>query len=70
MMLRGIRRRLEEDPVLKVGIVAMTLALALAGVAGLYAFTEEPRQAVAAKSSRESTLGPLVRSDPDTDPWV
>ncbi len=70
MVLRGIRRRLAEDPLLKVGLVAMTLAFALAGVVALYVFTEGPRQAVAAKSSRESTLGPLVRSDPDTDPWV
>ncbi len=70
MGLRGIRRRLAEDPLLKVGLVVMTLALALAGVASLYVFTEEPRQAIAARSSGESTLGPLVRSDPDTDPWV
>src|SRR5919112_1686245 len=70
MGLRGIKRRLAEDPLLKVGIVAMTLALALAGVVSLYVFTEEPQQAIAAKSSRESTHGPLVRSDPDTDPWV
>src|SRR5215210_2727436 len=70
MGLRGIRRRLAEDPLLRVGIVAMTLALALAGVVSLYVFTEEPRQAIAAKSSRESTHEPLVRSDPDADPWV
>src|SRR5215213_3240013 len=70
MGLRNIRRRLAEDPLLKVGIVAMTLALALAGVVSLYVFTDEPRQAIAAKSSRESTHEPLVRSDPGTDPWV
>src|SRR5215212_1210944 len=70
MGLRSIRRRLAEDPLLKVGIVAMTLALALAGVVSLYVFTEGPRQAIAAKSSRESTHEPLVRSIPDTDPWV
>src|SRR5829696_611886 len=70
MGLRGIRRRLAEDPLLKVGIVAMTLALALAGVVSLYVFTDETRQAIAAKSSLESTHEPLVRSDPDTDPWV
>src|SRR5215204_4590982 len=70
MGLRGIRRRLAEDPLLRVGIVAMTLALALAGVVSLYVFTDEPRQAIAAKSSRESTHEPLVRSDPGTDPWV
>src|SRR5215210_4125190 len=70
MGFRGIRRRLAEDPVLKVGIVAMTLALVLAGVVSLYVFAEEPRQAIAGKSSRESTHEPLVRSDPDADPWV
>src|SRR5919107_5830742 len=70
MGLRRIKRRLAEDPLLKVGIVAMTLALALAGVVSLYIFTDETRQAIAAKSSRESTHEPLVRSDPGTDPWV
>src|SRR5215211_5123060 len=70
MGLRGIRRRLAEDPLLKVGIVAMTLALVLAGVVSLYVFTDETRQAIAAKSSKEATHKPLVRSDPGTDPWV
>src|SRR5215208_160410 len=70
MGFRGIQRRLAEDPLLKVGIVAMTLALALAGVVSLYVFTEEPRQAIAAKYSRESTHEPLVQSDPGVDPWV
>ena len=70
MVLREIRRRLAGDPFLKVGIVAMILALALAGVAALIAFTEESEQAVAAKSSSEATRGPLVRSEPDADPWV
>src|SRR5215210_6219895 len=65
-----MKRRLAEDPLLRVGIVAMTLALALAGVVSLYVFTEEPRQAIAAKSSRESTHEPLVRSDPGTDSEV
>src|SRR5215212_10336110 len=70
MGLRGIRRRLAEDPLLKVGVVAMALAIALAGVVSLYVFTDETRQAIAAKSSRESTHKPLVRSDPGSDPWV
>src|SRR5215217_4832562 len=70
MGLRGIKRRLVEDPLLKVGIVAMALALTVAGVVSLYVFTEEPRQAIAAKASRESTHEPLVRSDPGTDPWA
>ena len=48
----------------------MTLALALAGVAAFIAFTEESQQAVAARSSAEPTHEPLVRSEPDADPWV
>ncbi len=48
----------------------MTFALALAGVAAFIALMEEPHQAVAAKSSKESTPAPLVRSDPGVDPWV
>src|SRR5215204_2620230 len=70
MALRRIKRRLADDPLLKVGIVAMTLALATAGVVAFIAFTEEPQRAVAARSSNESTIGPLVRSDPDVDPRV
>jgi sortase A len=70
MVLQEIRRRLAGDPFLKVGIVAMILALALAGVVAFIAFTKESQQAVAAKSSAESTRRPLVRSEPDADPWV
>jgi len=68
-MLREIRRRIAEDPLLKVGVVAMTFALALTGVAALIVFLEGPPRAVAAKSSGESTRWPLARSDPDTDWW-
>ncbi|HKH39993.1 MAG TPA: hypothetical protein VKA82_22810, partial [Rubrobacter sp.] len=69
MVPREIRRRLAEDPLLKVGVVAMTLALALTGVAALIVFLDGPPRAVAAKSSGESTLWPLARSDTDTDWW-
>src|SRR5919107_1147360 len=68
-MLREIKRRIAEDPLLKVGVVAMTLALALTGVAALIVLLDGPPRAVAAKSSKESTLWPLARSDPDTDWW-
>src|SRR5215218_11327160 len=68
-MLREIRRRLAEDPLLKVGVVAMSFALALTGVAALIVLLEGPPRAVAAKSSTESTRWPLARSDPDTDWW-
>src|SRR5919112_3373359 len=68
-MLREIRRRIAEDPLLKVGVVAMTFALALAGVVALIVFLERHPQAVAAKSSGGSTRWPLASSDPDTDWW-
>jgi sortase A len=66
-MLREIRRRLAEDPLLKVGVVAMTFALALTGVAALIVFLDGPPRAVAAKSSGESIRWPLARPDSDTD---
>src|SRR5215216_1981304 len=69
MVLREIRRRLAEDPLLKVGVVAMTFALALTGVAALIVFLDGPPPAVAAKSSGESNRWPLARSNSDTDWW-
>jgi sortase A len=69
-MLREIRRRLAEDPLLKVGVVAMTFALALTGVAALIVFLDGPPRSVAAKSSGESTRWPLARSAPDTNWWT
>jgi sortase A len=69
VVLREIRRRIAEDPLLKVGVVAMIFALAVTGVAALIVFLEGSPQAVAAKSSGESTRWPLARSDPDTDWW-
>src|SRR5215211_5699818 len=68
-MLREIRRRIAEDPLLKVGVVAMTFALALTGIAALIVFLDGPSRAVAAKSSGESALWPLARSEPDTNWW-
>src|SRR5918994_3972147 len=68
-MLRGIRRRLAEDPLLKVGVVVMTLALALTGVAAFIALLEGPQRVAAAKSSGEQASWPLARSDPDTIWW-
>jgi sortase A len=68
-MLREFRRRLAEDPLLKVGVVAMTFALALSAVAALIVLLESPSRSVAARSSGESTRWPLARSAPDTDWW-
>ena len=70
MVLREIRRRLAEDPLLKVGVVAMTLALTFAGVVALIVFLEDPQWAVAAKPSNESTPRPQARSDSDTGQWA
>jgi len=69
VVLREIRRRIAEDPLLKVGVLAMTFALALTGIAALIVFLDGPPRAVAAKSSGESALWPLAHSDPDTDWW-
>jgi sortase A len=68
-VLREIRRRIAEDPLLTVGVVAMTFALALTGVAALIVFLDSPPRAVAAKSSGESKSWPLARSDSDTNWW-
>src|ERR687892_766410 len=68
-MLREIRRRIAEDPLLKVGVVAMTFALALTGIAALIVSLDGPPRAVAAKSSGESNRWPLARSAPDTNWW-
>src|SRR5919112_222629 len=68
-MLREIKRRIAEDPLLKVGVAAMTFALALTGVAALIVFLDGPPRALAAKSSGESTSWPLARSEPDTNWW-
>jgi sortase A len=69
VVLQEIRRRIARDPLLKVGVVAMTFALALTGVVALIVLLEGPPQAVAAKSSGESTRWPLARSNSDTDWW-
>ena len=48
----------------------MLIALGFAVVVAVAAFLHEPKVAVAAKSSKESAVEPLVRSDPGVDPWV
>jgi len=69
VVLREIRRRIAEDPLLKVGVFAMTFALAIAGIAALIIFLDGPPRAIAAKSSGHSTRWPLASSDPDTNWW-
>jgi hypothetical protein len=70
LRMRGFRSRFADDPYLKVGVAAMAVALAFAGVVVFIVFLEEPQRAVAAKSATESTTEPLVRADPGIDPWV
>jgi hypothetical protein len=67
---QGIRRRISGDPFLKVGVAAMVLALAFAGVVVFFASLEGPQRAVAAKSPEETTSEQLARSDPGVKPWA
>ena len=56
---------------MKLGVAAMALAFAFAGVVAYFSFLESPQRAVAAKMSpAEATSEQLVRSDPGVDPWV
>jgi sortase A len=68
--IRDLIRRSADDPLLKVGASAMIVALGFAIVVAVAAFLDEPKVAVAAKSSKEAAVEPLVRSDPGVDPWV
>jgi sortase A len=68
--IRDLIRRSAGDPLLKVGASAMLLALGFAIVVAVAAFLDEPKVAVAAKSSDGAAVEPLVRSDPGVDPWV
>ena len=70
MRIRDLIRRSADDPLLKVGASAMIVALGFAIVVAVAAFLDEPKVAVAAKSSKEAAVEPLVRSDPGVDPWV
>ena len=57
---------------LRVGVALMVFALALTAVAVAVtvASRAESEKAVAAESSPEPTVEPLVRSRPDVEPWV
>jgi sortase A len=65
---RAIRRRISQDPFLKLGIAAMALALAFAGVVAYFSFLDGSQRAVAAKGPAEATHEQLVRSDPGVEP--
>jgi sortase A len=69
--LRDLTHWFEGDPLLKVGVGAMILAVGLATVVAVAAFLDRPIETAAAKPEvMKSATEPLVRSDPDVDPWV
>jgi sortase A len=68
--LRDLTHRFEGDPLLKVGVGAMILAMAFAIVVAFAASLDRPLESAAAKQEAKSTAEPLVRSDPGVDPWV
>jgi sortase A len=69
--IRDLTHRFESDPLLKVGAVAMFVALGFAVVVAVAAALERPIEPAVAKPEEvKSTTEPLVRSDPGVDPWV
>jgi len=60
----------ERDPLLKVGAVAMILALVFAVVVVVATSLDRPMEPAIAKSEVKSATEPLVRSDPGVEPWV
>src|SRR5215210_9325319 len=70
MALRDLTRRFESDPLLKVGVGAMIVALGFATVVAVAASLSRPMEVAVAKPEVKSATGPLVRSDPGIDPWV
>jgi sortase A len=68
--IRDLTYRFESDPLLKVGAVAMFVALGFAVVVAVAAALERPIEPAVAKPEVKSTTEPLVRSDPGVNPWV
>jgi sortase A len=66
----NLTRRFEGDPLLKVGTVAMFLALAFAIVVAVAAYLDRSIESATVKPEVKSATKPLVRSDPGVDPWV
>ncbi len=69
MRLPQIARRFAEDPLLRLGVCLMALALAFAAAVAAYAVYGGPPERVAVKSAAASPTEPLVRSDPGVEPW-
>src|SRR5829696_9029542 len=70
MRREDLTRRFERDPLLKVGMGAMILALGFAIVVAVAASLDQPIEPAAARPDVKSATKPLVRSDPGVDPWV
>jgi sortase A len=70
LRLRDLTYRFERDPLLKVGVGAMILALGFATVVAFAASLERPMKPAVAKQEVKSDTEPLIRSDPSVDPWV
>ena len=70
MRLRDLTHRFEGDPLLKVGVGAMILAVAFAIVVAFAGSLDRPLEPAAAKQEAKSTAEPLVRKDPGVEPWV
>jgi sortase A len=68
--LRDLTHRFEGDPLLKVGVGAMILAVAFAIVVAFAGSLDRPLEPAAAKQEAKSTAEPLVRKDPGVEPWV
>jgi sortase A len=66
----NLTRKFEGEPLLKVGTVAMFLALAFAIVVAVAAYLDRSIESAAANPEVKSATEPLVRSDPGVDPWV
>jgi sortase A len=68
---RNFTNGYERDPLLKVGMGAMIVALGFAIVVAVAASLDTPMQVASAKPEEvKSTTASLVRSDPGIVPWV
>jgi sortase A len=68
--LPDLTPRFEGDPLLKVGMGAMILALGFTIVVAVAAFLDRPIESATAKPEVKSATESLVRSNPGVDPWV
>ena len=64
-----MRDKVRQDPLLRLGIRLMAVAMLFGGVVTAYALTSGSPERAAVKSAAESRAEPLVRSNPGVDPW-